>query len=65
MAQGFFSNNDSNLPNINNKLPRIRVKTDIPKISLKDDDNLFFDIDGENVSMDTVADSFSNLFFED
>lgn len=64
MAQNFFSNNDPNLPEISSRLPRIRVKTGAPKIELKDD-NLFFDIDGENVSMDSVADSFSNLFFGD
>ena len=64
MAHNFFSNNDPNLPEISNRLPRIRVKTGAPKIDLKDD-NLFFDIDGENISMDTIADSVSNLFFGD
>lgn len=64
MAANFFSNNDSGLPEINNKLPRIRVKTGAPKINLEGD-NLFFDIDGQNVSMDSVADSVGNLFFGD
>lgn len=64
MAANFFSNNDPNLPEINNKLPRIRVKTGAPKINLEGD-NLFFDIDGQNVLMDSIADSVGNLFFGD
>lgn len=41
------------LPNIKSALPRIKVN----------ESNLFFDIDGEDVSIDTVADEIGNLFF--
>ena len=78
MSLNFFSNSsgDENILNSNFKLnlehlPRIKsqenalphIKANLPRINMKDDSNLFFDIDGESVSIDTVADKIGNLFF--
>lgn len=52
------------LPKIKTALahtPRISVKSNTPQISLTDD-NLFFNIDGNEYSIDDVADSLGNLF---
>lgn len=70
MVDKFFSLNTNNLDFNQPKLdlshsPRIRVKSDIPTISLQDDDNLFFNIDGSDYSMNSIADSFGNLFFSE
>jgi len=66
MAFNLFSNPDSNsdLPKIKQTLPKIRVKSDLPNISL-DNDNLFFNIDGNDYSIDYVAGEMSNLFFNE
>lgn len=60
----FFSNNDPDLPKLQlDHLPRIKVKTGLPKIQMTNDSDLLFEIDGKNVLMDDVAEQFSNLFF--
>lgn len=64
MAYNFFSEPSQELPKIRQTLPKIRVKSDIPAISLQDD-NLFFNIDGNDYSMDYVAGEVSGLFFND
>lgn len=64
MAYNFFSDSEQKLPKIKQTLPRIRVKSDVPNISLQDD-NLFFNIDGNDYSMDYVAGEVSGLFFND
>lgn len=52
------------LPKIKTALahtPRIRVKSEVPQISLTDD-NLFFNIDGNEYSIDDFAEYLGNLF---
>jgi len=62
-----------NSQNLFDSQPKLNVKHNpqikysskhMPSISLNDD-NLFFDIDGNNYSVDDVANSMSNLFFGD
>ena len=36
--------NDTNLPKINQRLPKIKVKTDIPQLDLSDETLFLFDI---------------------
>lgn len=58
----FFSNKDSNLPNINIKhLPRI--KKSLPNIQMQGESDLLFEIDGKNILLDDVAEKYSNIFF--
>ncbi len=62
MNSNFFSNKDPELPNLNLKtLPKI--KKGLPKIQMKGDSDLLFEIDGKNVLLDDVAEKFSNLYF--
>ena len=62
MKSNLFSNNDSNLPQINMKLPHIRQN--MPRIKMTEDMDLLFDIDGEEITMTEVADKVSNLFLQ-
>lgn len=62
MTANFFSNQDSDLPNLKNlKLPKI--KKGLPKIQMTKSDELLFEIDGKNVLMDDIAEKFSNIYF--
>ena len=56
--------NNNELPKIKQTLPKIKVKSDAPKLSLEDD-NLFFNINGSEYSIDYVAGGVTNLFFND
>ena len=62
MKSNLFSNNDSNLPQINMKLPHIRQN--MPRIKMTEDQDLLFDIDGKEITMTEVADKVSNLFLQ-
>ncbi len=62
MKSNLFSNNDSNLPQINMKLPHIRQN--MPRIKMTEDKDLLFDIDGKEITMTEVADKVSNLFLQ-
>ena len=62
MKSNLFSNNDSNLPQINMKLPHIRQN--LPRIKMTEDMDLLFDIDGKEITMTEVADKVSNLFLQ-
>lgn len=62
MKSNLFSNNDSNLPQINMKLPHIRQN--MPRIKMTEDMDLLFDIDGKEITMSEVADKVSNLFLQ-
>ncbi len=62
MKSNLFSNNDSNLPQINMKLPHIRQN--MPRIKMTEDMDLLFDIDGKEITMTEVADKVSNLFLQ-
>ena len=62
MKSNLFSNNDSNLPQINMKLPHIRQN--MPRIKMTEDMDLIFDIDGKEITMTEVADKVSNLFLQ-
>lgn len=57
-----FSNNNQELPKLNLDLPKI--KQNMPRIKVTEDADLLFDIDGQNVSMDEVAEKFSKLYFQ-
>lgn len=59
----FYSNNDDKLPDL--KLQNLpKIKPSLPRIQMKDESNLFFDISGETISIDKVADKLGNLFFD-
>lgn len=62
MKSNLFSNNDSNLPQINMKLPHIRQN--MPRIKMTEDMDLLFDIDGKEITMTEVANKVSNLFLQ-
>ena len=62
MKSNLFSNNDSNLPQINMKLPHIRQN--MPRIKMTEDMDLLFDIDGKEITMTEVADKVSTLFLQ-
>ena len=62
MKSNLFSNNDSNLHQINMKLPHIRQN--MPRIKMTEDMDLLFDIDGKEITMTEVADKVSNLFLQ-
>ena len=62
LKSNLFSNNDSNLPQINMKLPHIRQN--MPRIKMTEDMDLLFDIDGKEITMTEVADKVSNLFLQ-
>ncbi len=62
MKSNLFSNNDSNLPQINMKLPHIRQN--MPRIKMTEDQDLLFDIDGKEITMTEVADKVSTLFLQ-
>ena len=57
----FFSNNDSNLPNIKLKgLPKISKR--LPKLEMTHD-NLLFTFDDTSFGMDELADKIDNIYF--
>lgn len=56
-AANFFSDESLKLGN----LPKIR--NNLPRIQMRGESDLLFEIDGQNVGMDDVAESFTNLFF--
>ena len=57
----FFSNNDSDLPNIKLKgLPKISKR--LPKLEMTQD-NLLFTFDDTSFGMDELADKIGNLYF--
>lgn len=60
MKSNLFSNNDSNLPQINMKLPHIRQN--MPRIKMTEDMDLLFDIDGKEITMTEVADKLQTCF---
>lgn len=62
MKSNLFSNNDSNLPQINMKLPHIRQN--MPRIKMTEDQDLLFDIDGKEITMTEIADKVSTLFLQ-
>ncbi len=63
MTANFFSNNDSNLPNIKLKgLPKISKR--LPKLEInQNNDNLWFDTENGIYTFEQFTDDVSNLFF--
>lgn len=62
MTANFFSNKDPELPNLNLRgLPKI--KKGLPKLEMKGESNLLFEIEGKNILMDDVAEKFSNIYY--
>ena len=56
-AANFFSDDSVKLGN----LPKIR--NNLPRIQMRGESDLLFEIDGQNFGMDEIADTFTNLFF--
>lgn len=56
-AANFFSDDSVTL----GALPKIR--SNLPRIQMKGDSELLFNIDGQSYGMDEIADSFTGLFF--
>ena len=62
MTANFFSNKDSDLPNLNLKnLPKI--KKGLPKLQMTGENDLLFEIDGKNFPVDSVAEKLNTLFY--
>lgn len=61
MCANFFSNQDSELPSLQLKLPKI--KQALPKIRVSSDADFLFEIDGKMIEINSDASSKSNLNF--
>lgn len=62
MAAANFFSNESELPSLKlGNLPKIR--NNLPRIQMRGESDLLFEIDGQNIGMDEVAEKFTNLFF--
>lgn len=62
MAAANYFSNDTELPNFKlGNLPKI--KTNLPRIQMRGDSDLLFEIDGQSIGLDEVAEKFSNFFF--